>query len=67
MAIYRVGAGHSGVIPPGPQRVPVPLRHQRQIHQVAGSNPWGQDEQAICSEVYLVHHLQAWGLEQNHH
>jgi hypothetical protein len=44
MAIRCLGVGHPGAISPGHRRVPVSLCHQRQIHQVVGSDPYGQDQ-----------------------
>jgi hypothetical protein len=61
MTIHCLGAGHFGAIPPGRQRIPVSLCRHRQIHQVAGSNPYGQDQQAIYNQVHQVHRLQVWG------
>jgi hypothetical protein len=57
MALHCVGAGHRGVISPRRQRVLVPLRRHQQIHQVAGSNLSGQNQQAIRSKIYQVHHM----------
>jgi hypothetical protein len=67
MALRCVGVGHCGVISPRRQRIPMPVRCQRQIHQVAGSNPSGQNQQAISSEVDQVHHMQIWGLKPDYH
>jgi hypothetical protein len=36
----------------------VPLCHHRQVHQVAESNPSGQNQQAIRCEIHQVHHMQ---------
>jgi hypothetical protein len=44
MAIYRVGPGHLGFIPQGCQKILVSVRHRRQVHKVAGSNPFSQDQ-----------------------
>jgi hypothetical protein len=57
MALRYVGAGHRGAISPCHRRVPVPLRHHRQVHQVAGSNSRGQNQQAIHSEIQQVHYM----------
>jgi hypothetical protein len=60
MALRCVGAGHRGAISPCRWRMMIPVcRHQ--VHQVAGSNPSGQNQQAICSEVHQVHHIHIWG------
>jgi hypothetical protein len=67
MAIHCLGAGHPGAIPPGRRRVLVSLCRHRQIHQVAGSNPCGQDQQVIYNQVHQVHRLQVWGSELDHH
>jgi hypothetical protein len=67
LVVCCVGAGHRGVISPRHWRVPVPLRRHRQVHQVAGSNPSGQHQQAIRSKIHQVHHIQIWGPKQGHH
>jgi hypothetical protein len=67
MTLYCVGAGHRGVISPHRRRVPVPLCHNHQVHQVAESNPSGHNQQAICSEIHQVHHMHIWGPKQDHH
>jgi hypothetical protein len=54
MAIHCVGAGHLGIVPQGHRRVSVSLRRHRQIHQVAGSDPHGQNQQAIRSQVHQI-------------
>jgi hypothetical protein len=57
MALRCVGAKHHGAISPRRRRVPIPLCRHRQVHQVAGSNPNGQNQQAIRSEVHQIHHM----------
>jgi hypothetical protein len=66
MTLRCVGAGHRGAISPRRRRVPVPLCRHRQVHQVAESNPSGQDQQAIHSEIHQVHHMQIRGPKQDH-
>jgi hypothetical protein len=41
--------------------------NHRQVHKVAGSNPSGQNQQAINSEVHQVHHMQIQGTKLDHH
>jgi hypothetical protein len=67
VALRCVGAGHHGAISLRRQRIPIPVCHHRQIHQVAGSNPSSQNQQAISSEVHQVHHMQIWGPKPDHH
>jgi hypothetical protein len=66
MAIHCVGVGHPGAISLGHRRVLVSLRRHRQIHQVAKSDPCGQNQQAISSQVHQVYHLSVSGPKQNH-
>jgi hypothetical protein len=58
MALHCVWVERYGAISPCRQRVPVSLRCHRQVYQVAGNNPSGQNQQAIRSEIYQVHHMQ---------
>jgi hypothetical protein len=67
MAVCHVGAGHPGSVPQGHRRISVSVRCHRQVHQVAGSNPYGQDQQAIHSQVRQDHHLQVWGSKHDDH
>jgi hypothetical protein len=64
MAVSHVGAGHARTIFQVRWRIPVPVRHRRQVHKVAKSNHCSQDQQAICSQV---NYLQVWGPKQDHH
>jgi hypothetical protein len=66
MAICCVGAGYPGVISPGHRRVPVPLCRHRQIHQVAESDPYGENQQETSSQVHQVYRLPVRGPEQKH-
>jgi hypothetical protein len=67
MALHCVGAGHHGAISPRRRRIPIPVCRHRQIHQVTGSNPSGQNQQAISSEVHQVHHMQVRRPKPDHH
>jgi hypothetical protein len=67
MTLRCVGAGHRGAISPRRRRIPIPVCRHRQIHQVAESNPSGQNQQAISSEVHQVHHMQIRGPKPYHH
>jgi hypothetical protein len=66
MALHCVGPGHRGAFFPRRRRVPILLCCHRQVHQVAESNPSGQNQQAISSEVHQVHHMQIQGPKSNH-
>jgi hypothetical protein len=67
MTLRCVGAGHRWAISPRRQRIPIHVCRRRQIHQVAESNPSGQNQQAISSEVHQVHHMQIQGPKSDHH
>jgi transposase InsO family protein len=67
MALRCVGAGHRGAIFPRRRRIPIPVCRHRQIHQVAESNPSGQNQQAISSEVHQVYHMQIRSPKLDHH
>jgi hypothetical protein len=56
-----------GPIPPRCRRLSVSLCHHRQVHQVVENDPRGQNQQAICSEIYQIYHLPIWGPEQDYH
>jgi hypothetical protein len=56
MVVYGVGAGHPGTVPHGHWRVPIPVHHHREVHEVTESNPCCQDPQAIYSQVHQVNH-----------
>jgi hypothetical protein len=66
ITIHCVGAGHPGAISSGRRKVPISLHHHQQIHQVAGSDPYGQNQQAIIIQVHQVYRLSVWDPEQNH-
>jgi hypothetical protein len=57
MALRCVGAGHRGAVSLHHRRVSVSLCHYQQVYQVAKSDPCGQNQQAICHEIYQVHRL----------
>jgi hypothetical protein len=57
MSICRVEAGHPRSVHQGRRRIPMSVRCHRQVYQVTESNPCGQDQQVIHSQVYQLHHL----------
>jgi hypothetical protein len=61
MTLHCVGARQRGAISLRCRRVPIPLCRHRQVHQVVGSNPSSQNQQAIHSKVHQVHHMQIRG------
>jgi hypothetical protein len=55
MAIRSMGVRHPGTIFQGRQRVLLHVRHHRQVHEVAGSKPCRQDQQAtIVKFIELI-------------
>jgi hypothetical protein len=44
MNICHMGDGHPGPVPQGRWRIPVSVHRHRQVHQLTGSNPCGQDQ-----------------------
>jgi hypothetical protein len=66
IALHCVGLGHHGAFPLRRRSVPIPLCCHRQVYQVAGNNPSGQNQQAISSEVHQVHHMQIQGPKPDH-
>jgi hypothetical protein len=61
MVICRVWAGHPGTISQGYRRIPVSVHRHQQVHKVGGSNPYSQDQQVVCNQIYQVNCLQVWG------
>jgi hypothetical protein len=67
MVVCPVGAGHPGSVPLGRWWIPLSVRHRRQVHKVAGSNPYSQDQHMVYSQVYQVNHVQVRGPKHDHH
>jgi hypothetical protein len=67
LAFHCMRLGYLGTFPQGRRRVPVPVRCNQQVHQVAGSYPNGQHHQGICYRIPQVNCVPVWCPEPNHH